>query len=242
MRILVANEHSLFRQAVRAGLEMQTDLEVVAEAGEGLGAVAEVKRTSPDLAILDLGLPDCDGVRAAMMIREAAPSCRVLILAAQADLRSLMEALEAGADGYLTKDRPLADLVDAVRALGRGESVVPPTMLGKLIDRLLHRRREQDDAFRRLAQLSRREREVLALLAAGCDNNAIAQTLIISPQTARTHIQNVLKKLRVHSRLEAAAFVRRNRLLDELTEPHDGRPRRAVEAANPGSLATTAGR
>jgi DNA-binding NarL/FixJ family response regulator len=241
MRILVANEHSLFRQAVRAGLEMQTDLEVVAEAGEGLGAVAEVKRTGPDLAILDLGLPNCDGVRATMMIRQAAPSCRVLILAGHADMRSLMEALEAGADGYLTKDRPLTDLVDAVRALGRGESVVPPTMLGKLIDRLLHRRREQDDAFRRLAQLSRREREVLALLAAGCDNNAIAQTLIISPQTARTHIQNVLKKLRVHSRLEAAAFVRRNRLLDELTDLHGDRPRRTVEAADPESL-TAAGR
>jgi two-component system NarL family response regulator len=176
-----------------------------------------------------------------MMIREAVPSCRVLILAGQADLRSLMDSLEAGADGYLTKDRPLADLVDAVRALGRGESVVPPTMLGKLIDRLLHRRREQDDAFRRLAQLSRREREVLALLAAGCDNNAIAQTLIISPQTARTHIQNVLKKLRVHSRLEAAAFVRRNRLLDELTDSHDG-PRRAAEAVDPGSLAAAGGR
>jgi len=115
----------------------------------------------------------------------------------------------------LTKESPLSELIYASRAIDRGETVVPPRMLGPLLTRLIHRRSERDDAMRRVSLLTRREREVLALLAEGADNGGIAAALVISPETARTHIQNVLNKLGVHSRLEAAAFVRETRVLLE---------------------------
>ncbi len=219
IRVLLADEQALFREAVRSALEGEPDLAVVAEARDGLQAVAEAERTRPDVALLDAGLPNCDGIRAAELIRDRVPGCRVLVLSTSEDQRLLVNALEAGASGFLSKASPLTDLIDAARTLFRGELVVPPPMLGGLLTRLIGRRREQDDALRTLARLTRREREVLGLLTHGVDNDGIAQHLVISPQTARTHVQNVLGKLGVHSRLEAAAFVTRGGLLDDLLEP-----------------------
>lgn len=216
MRILLADEHALFREAMRVVLENQPDLTVVAEAGDGLQAISEAERVRPEVALLDTDLPNCNGVRATYLIKERVPECRVLVLATQEDQATLIAALEAGATGYLTKDRPLAELIDAARDVYRGETRIPRGMLGALLSRLILRRREQDVALRRTAQLTKREKEVLALLADGADKHAIAQALVISPQTARTHIQNVLAKLRVHSRLEAVALVRQNGILEDL--------------------------
>jgi len=212
LRILLADEQSLFREAVRVVLESEADLVVVAEARDGLQAVAEAERTTPDIALLDVNLPNCNGVRATTLIKERVPDCRVLVLAGEEDQRTLISALEAGANGYLTKESPLGELISATR----GETLIPSRMLGILLATLIRRRREQGEALRRMSKLTRREKEVLGLLSAGSDNDAIAQKLVISPETARTHIQNVLAKLGVHSRLEAAAFVVQNGLQDEL--------------------------
>ncbi len=124
--------------------------------------------------------------------------------------------MEFGASGFLTKGSPLTELLDAVHAVHAGDTLVPPRMLGSLLQRLIHRRREQDDAVRQLSKLTRRERQVLGLLAGGADNDRIAQALVISPETARTHVQHVLSKLGMHSRLAVAAFVVANGLADEL--------------------------
>jgi DNA-binding NarL/FixJ family response regulator len=218
VRIVLAHEQSLFREAVRVVLEREPDLHVVTEARDGLQAVAEAERTTPDLALLDVDLPNCDGVRAAGLIRQRVNECRVLLMDREEDQATLVAGLEAGASGYMTESSPMSDLIDATRAIHRGETLIPQTMLGPLIARLIGHRREQDDALRRAAALTRREKEVLALLAGGCDNGGIAQALVISPQTARTHIQNVLTKLDVHSRLEAAMLVSQNGLLKELVE------------------------
>jgi len=216
IRIVLADEQSLFREAVRVVLESEPDLEIVGEARDGLRAVAEAERTTPDIVLLNADLPNCDGIRATRLIKEASPESRVLVLSTDEDLVILADALEAGASGYLTKTCPLSELIDATRAIHRGETLVPARMLGPLLARLIHRRREQDEASKRLSRLTRREREVLGLLAEGISNEGIAQALVISPETARTHIQNVLGKLDVHSRLEAAAFARQNGLNDEL--------------------------
>jgi DNA-binding NarL/FixJ family response regulator len=216
LRVLLADEQSLFREAVRVVLSREADIEVVGEARDGLQAVAEVQRLRPDVALLDANLPNCDGIHATRQIAERVPACRVILVTGQEEERVLIDALEAGASGYLTKESPLVDLIEAVRAVHRGEVLVPPRMLGTLLRQLIRRRREHDNALIRTADLTRREREVLALLAQGADNEGIAQRLVISPETARTHVQNVLGKLDVHSRLEAAAFVRQNGLLDEL--------------------------
>jgi DNA-binding NarL/FixJ family response regulator len=214
--ILLADGHSLFREAVKAALESQGDLTVVAEAGDGHEAVSEAERTKPDIALLDLHLPNCNGIRTALLVRDRVPDSRVVVLATEEDQESLVEAVEAGASGYLTKECPLSELIDAARAISNGETLIPKHMLGALLSRLILRRRQQDAALRQMARLTKREKEVLALLAHGADNDAIAQQLVISPQTARTHIQNVIGKLGVHSRLEAAAFVLQNGIHDDL--------------------------
>jgi len=216
IRILLADQHALFREAVRTGLENEADLRVVAEARNGPETVAEAERTFPQVAILDIDLPITDGVRTTSLIRERIPDCRVLVLGANEDYRRLVELLDAGASGYLTKDAPLADLIQATRVIHRGDSLVPPRMLGPLLTGLLGRKRERDGAHARISHLTRREREVLALLAEGADNEGIARILVISPRTARTHIQNIFVKLAVHSRLEAAAFVTQNGILSDL--------------------------
>ena len=216
IRVVVADEHSLFREAICLGLGRDSRLDVVGEARDGAEAIATVKGEEADVAILHADLPNGDGVRVTAKLADQAPGCRVLILSDQEDLRTLIDALEAGARGLVTKDRPLTELTDAVLAAHLGEYVVPQSMIGPLLDRLLVRRREQDEAGRLLAKLSKRERQLLALLADGADNDVIAQRLVISPQTARTHVQNVLSKLELHSRLQAAAFARQNGLLDEL--------------------------
>jgi DNA-binding NarL/FixJ family response regulator len=216
LRVLLADEQSLFREAVKVVLSSEGDLDVVAEARDGVQAVAEAERTQPDVALLDANLPNCDGIRATQLILARVPACRVIVFSGQEDERVLLEAMEAGASGYLSKEAPLAELIEATRAVHRGEALVPPRMLGALLQRVIHRRRERDEAIKRMTNLTRREREVLALLAQGADNDVIAQRLVISPETARTHVQNVLGKLRVHSRLEAAAFVTQNGILDDL--------------------------
>ena len=156
-------------------LSSEDDLIVVGEAADGLQAIAEVERVRPDVALLDAGLPNCDGIRATQQISLRVPECRVIVFSAQEDEQVLVQALEAGASGYLSKGSPLVDLIDATRAVHRGDALVPPRMLGALLQRLIHRRRERDEALKRMARLTRREREVLVLLAQGGDNDGIAQ-------------------------------------------------------------------
>ncbi len=220
VRILIGDGHSLFREALSAALAVEPGLEVVSEARDGIEAVAEAERTSPEVAVLDSELPNCDGVRATRLIRDRVVGCRVVLLAAEEDLQTLADAVHAGVNGYLTKASPLGELVEAIRAVHRGDTLVPARMLGGLLQRLLQQRRAHDAAARRLARLTPREREVLTLLAQGGDNDSIARVLVISPQTARTHIQNVLVKLGVHSRLEAAAVAIQNGLVDAVSQPY----------------------
>lgn len=208
----------MFREAVRDVLATETDILVSSDVRDGLQAVGEAERVRPDVAILDAKLPRCDGIRATALILERVPECRTLILAEEGDDSALVESFENGASGFLTKGCALSELIDAVRAVARGETVVPPRLLGRLLSELIRRRREQDEALKRASRLTRREREVLALLADGADNTAIARSLVISPQTARTHIQNVIGKLGVHSRLEAAMFVTQHGVLQNLLE------------------------
>ncbi|MFL5737416.1 MAG: response regulator [Actinomycetota bacterium] len=215
IRVLLADEHSLFREAMRIALETAADMHVEAEAKNGDDAVAEAERTRPQLALIDSALKDVDGIQTTRMIRDGVPSCQVLVLSSEPDERTLARAIEAGANGYLTKAAPLSELLRAARAIADGETVIPKEMLGPLLATLIGGRNQRERAFERVNRLTRREREVLSLLADGADNHAIAATLVISPQTARTHIQNVLTKLGVHSRLEAAAFARDRRMLIE---------------------------
>ena len=216
IRIVLADGQTLFREAVRTTLEREPGLSVVAVAGDGKQAVVEAERHRPDVVILTDGLPHRDGVQATSLIRKRIPHTRVVFLADDEDNDMVIAALEAGASGYLTKTCVLQELIEATRVVSRGETLVQSRTLGRLIDRLMRRRAERTTGIRALSRLTRREREVLALLAAGGNNRSIGEALFISPQTARTHVQHVLSKLGVHSRLAAAAFAMQDGIRDEL--------------------------
>jgi DNA-binding NarL/FixJ family response regulator len=226
VRILLAHGQSLFRDAIKSALESERDLSVVSLAGDGPQAVAEAQRIQPDVAILDADLPRYDGAQTTRMIKESVPGCRVLLLSDVYEPEILLRAVDAGVTGFMRKEAILKDLVKSTRLIANDETVIPRALLGPLLANLVHRRRKQDEAHARISRLTKRERQVLSQLAEGCDNDAIARNLFISPETARTHIQNVLNKLGVHSRLEAAALALQNGNLEYLLEQEDVRSAR----------------
>lgn len=214
--ILLASRHALFRQALEVALHGESRLDVVAEAADGIEAVQEAVRLRPDVVLVEAELPGRDGLQVTTILNRRLPGSKMLVLTDHQDVRLLTRALEAGASGCLAKDQPIEQLVRSVLAVTDGSFAIPDRLLAPLIEGFLLSRRQQVDAFRRLSRLTPREREVLGLLAAGGDNHSIARALVISPETARTHVQKVLSKLHVHSRLEAAAFVAANDIVAEL--------------------------
>ena len=217
--VLVADGHQLFRSAIAAALGRDGDIEVVGEASTCDEAERMVKELTPTIAYLDADLPGTGALELCASIKSSPIETRVLIVSEEADHELLLAAVEAGADAYLAKDAPVETLLDAARRASRGEAWIPPQMLGVLLRDLIQRRREEEGVLDRIDRLSRREREVLVLLIDGLDHEGIASELVVSPHTARTHIQNILQKLEVHSRLEAVALAHRHDLLNRLRKP-----------------------
>ena len=191
------------------------DVGVVMSADDAASLLLQAERVTANVVVLTTEmfsfLPDaCD------RLPSLAPGCRILLLDAVPDEESLLRAIEAGVDGYITRRGGVASVTQAVLTVARGESVIPPAMLGPLLRRLIQRRRDADQAADRLVHLTPREREVLALLVDGLDQGEIAAALFISPETARTHLQRVLRKLDVHSRSEAVELVSRTGMADRL--------------------------
>ena len=207
-RVLLFDGGSLFRHSVQGVLEAEGDLQVVAETDDARQAVEAAARTDADVALIDADLIGSELPLFVARIKASNPGCRILVIIATEEVGPLVEALEAGASGYLTKSASIWDLLEATRGVCRGDAVIPPRMLGPLLAALVDQTSGRDDAFEKLSSLTRREREVLLLLGDGYDKDAIASRLVISPHTARTHVHNILTKLGVHSQLRAAAFAR----------------------------------
>jgi DNA-binding NarL/FixJ family response regulator len=224
IRVLLADPQRLTREALCRAIASEPDLAVISAVADGRQAVREASRLRPDVAVVEAGLPLEDGVQTTCRLSEAVPACRVVLLAGGDDHGALSRSIECGASGFLTKDAGVSDLVDAIRAVARGETLVPPLMLGALLGGLVRRRRGEEEARRRAARLTRRERQVAALLARGADTAAIARELVISTETARSHVQSALGKLGVHSRLEAATLLLENGILDELAADDHASP------------------
>ena len=212
--VIVAECSALFRAALAAGLEDQRDVAVVATIGDSAEAVDAILTAQPDVAIVDSGLTPHSGVEVCASLKALDVRTKILILSNRSDQSLLLAAVEAGADGYVDRSSDLLGLVSAIRRVHAGEACIPPEMLGVLLRHLIERRRGEDVAVDRFSRLSRREREVFALLVQGMDNRAIAEALVVSPHTSRTHIQRVLEKLGVHSRLEAVFLASRYNLIE----------------------------
>lgn len=206
IRLLVCDDHQVFAEALATHLAGE-GLEIVGVAGRVADAVDAVRDHRPDVVLMDYELPDGDGVQATIAIRAAVPGTRVVLLTSNADENILVAALDAGASGFVTKHKPAAEVTAAVRAAAKGEMLVSTDMLARLLPRL--HRQSQPTGY----ALTARELEVLGLLAEGTPNHELAARMGISRNTVRNHVQNLLTKLGVHSRLEAVAMATREGLL-----------------------------
>ncbi len=210
IRILLADDQALFREGLHTLLSVQADLEVVGEAANGEEAVRLATTLHPDVVLMDLQMPVLDGVAATRQLRAACPTCRVIVLTTFDDDEYVFEGLRAGAAGYLLKDTPSARLAEAIRAAARGESFLEPSVAAKVVAEFARLSAAPSPAVTPLPvqpltePLSDREREVLRLVAQGASNKEIAAALFLAEGTVKNHLTNILGKLGVSDRTQAA--------------------------------------
>jgi len=213
IRLLLADDQPLLRAGFRVILEEHPDLTVVGEAADGLVAVAEAALTRPDVVLMDVRMPRLDGIEATRRIVRADPRVRVLVLTTFDLDEYVYGAVQAGASGFLLKDAPPDELVRGVRVVAAGEALLAPSVTRRLLEEFA-RRPAPGAAAKRLAGMTKREREVLVLVARGLSNREIADELAIGEATVKTHVARVLDKLGLRDRVQAVAFAYRSGLAD----------------------------
>lgn len=205
--VVLADDHAVVRHGLRFMLEQRSDIQVVGECGDGARAVELVTELLPDVALLDLLMPQMDGIAATREIKRLAPSTQIIILTSFYEDEQIFNAIKAGARSYLLKDAGPGELVEAVRAAARGESTLHPMVAARLL------REVQQREHAPLDDLTPRELEVLTLMARGRSNHEIAQELVISEPTVRTHVTNILTKLHLADRTQAAIYALQQHLV-----------------------------
>jgi DNA-binding NarL/FixJ family response regulator len=209
IRVVIADDHAIVRAGLRALLDAEADVQVVAEAGDGRAAVAAVEKHHPDVLLVDLSMPGCNGVEAVRQVRETVPATKILVLSMHAAPDYVRPALRAGALGYLVKGSGLDDLLRALRAVAAGERFLGPDAARVARSELAAR----DDEVDPLDSLTRREREVLQLVAEGRTNREIGTALGVSPKTADAHRTRVMQKLDLHDAQALTRFALRRGLI-----------------------------
>ncbi|MCJ7726845.1 MAG: response regulator transcription factor [Acidimicrobiia bacterium] len=205
LRIVLVDDHEVVREGLRALLDAAEGIDVVGEAGTVADAVRRVGYESPDVVVLDVRLPDGSGIEACREIRARWPEVRVLMLTSFADDEALFSSIMAGASGYVLKQIKGSDLISSVQRVGRGESLLDPEMTERVFRRI--RGEEPDDPL--LARLSNQERKILDLIAEGLTNREIAERMFLAEKTVKNYVSNVLAKLDMSRRSEAAAYAAR---------------------------------
>ena len=209
IRVLIVDDHDLFRTGLRNLLEEQ-GVQVLGEAASGTDAVRSVREIAPDVVVMDLNMPGMGGVDATRHIAAIAPLTRVVVLTISDEDADVMDAILAGACGYLLKDASIDELMAGIRAAARGESLISPGIAAKVLQRVRATSAQPEIAEAIRSELSDREIEVLKLIANGKDNAVIAAELHISPKTVKNHISNILMKLQIDNRIQAAVYAVRS--------------------------------
>jgi two-component system, NarL family, response regulator DevR len=213
LRVFLLDDHEVVRRGIRELLESEDDIEVVGEAGTAEEALSRIPPTRPQVAVLDVRLPDGDGVEVCREIRSRHPEIQCLMLTSFADDDALFSSIMAGASGYVLKQVKGTDLVDAIRRVGAGESLLDPAVTRRVLERL--RTKPEDDE---LAGLTDQERKILELISEGLTNRQIAEQIFLAEKTVKNYVSNILAKLGMNRRSEAAAYAAR---LQERRK-HDG--------------------
>jgi NarL family two-component system response regulator LiaR len=212
--LLIVDDHQMVRWGIRTFLEKQGDIEVVGEAASGEEALRLVSDLAPDVALVDLLMPGMDGIEVTRQIKERSPRTQVIVLTSYHEDEHIFPAILAGALSYLLKDVGAGELADAIRKATRGEAVMHPHVAARVVGELRQKSRTQGAPSPALPVLSEREREVLRLIADGRNNAAIGERLVISEHTVKRHVSNILSKLHLADRTQAAAYAWREGLID----------------------------
>ena len=210
LRVLLVDDHDLFRTGLRNLLEEQGGLSVLGEAANGAEAVQLVSESAPDVVVMDLNMPGMSGVEATRQISTLAPLTRVVVLTISDQDSDVMDAILAGACGYLLKDASIQELIRGIRSAAVGESLISPHIATKVLQHVRATTTDTARAATIRSELSEREIEVLKLIANGKDNAEIARELVISPKTVKNHISNILMKLQIENRIQAAVYAVRS--------------------------------
>jgi DNA-binding NarL/FixJ family response regulator len=204
--VVVAEDQAMVRGGFCSILSMQADIQVLGEASDGLEAIAVAKATTPDVVLMDVRMPNLDGIEATRRLIHVLPDTRVLMLTTFDLSEYLYAAMKAGASGFLLKDAPPETLADAVRTIARGDALLAPELTRRLLDEFVRRPQPGSGVPPRLRAATEREREVLALLAHGLSNSEIAASLFLSEATVKTHVTHLLTKLRLRDRVQAVVL------------------------------------
>ena len=207
--VLIVDDHPVVREGLRAFLELQEDMEVVGEAADGVEALEKVGELLPDVALIDLVMPKMDGITTIRQIKNLSPSTRILVLTSFSEDDKVFPAIKAGALGYLMKDAKPADLSESIRSVYRGQPSLHPQIARKLMNQIAPREEEAEE------RLTLRETEVLRLIARGHSNKEIAAALAISEKTVKAHVSNILQKLHLADRTQAALYAVREKIAND---------------------------
>lgn len=205
IHVLLADDHDLVRSGLKSALRAYEEFSVIGEARDGLEAVREAKRTNPDLVVLDVRMPRLNGIEACREIRSALPKTNVLMLTSYADEQAVMASILAGASGFILKEVQTADLIEAMRVVGRGGKILDATSSAAVIEQI-RRGNVVSEEDRIAQQLSERELKILELIAEGMTNREIGEQLYLSEKTVKHHVSDILSKLGLTRRVEAAGF------------------------------------
>ena len=213
--LMLVDDQHLFREGIKSLLKAHEEVQVVAEAADGQTALNKVETEAPDVVLLDLNMPGMDGMEACRRLKECSPSTRIVILTVSKELSSIMEAMKAGASGYLTKDTPSEKVVETVIRVFQEGNLLEPLLADRLLEEFVtfSAKNEENPEAGMFASLSPREKEILKLVAEGMPNKLIASDLKISEHTVRNHISNIFQKLQVNNRTEATVLAMKQGLV-----------------------------
>jgi DNA-binding NarL/FixJ family response regulator len=216
LRILLVDDHILFRKGMASLLDMRDDLQVVGEAGDGNEGIKAARSLLPDLILMDVNMPNCDGLEATRVIKKEMPHVKIVMLSASESDQDLFEAIKVGAQGYLLKDLEPYQLYDLLDSLSRGETPLSGTMATKILKEFTKPEKEADEQPVDFEEAStEREIDILKLVAEGLTNKEISDQLVISENTVKIHLRNILEKLQLKNRIQAAVYAVRQGMVDK---------------------------